>query len=292
MSFSTNVIVLCGPTASSKSKIAFELSKLYDSVIINADSMQIYKEFPILTGQPLKETTNKVSHKLYGFVKYDQEYSVFHWFNTVKSEIESTKKNIIIIGGTGLYITCLLNGMIDNNDNILKLTSLTDVIYNKNNLEYLTKFKQHNTNINDTYRILRDYRHHLAYRVNKMPQYDKIPEIINAKIFYIKKDRHFIRKKAEINFLNMIEQGAIGEVKNYLKSNNNPKNKIIGIKPIIDYLDNKITKDKMISLALNDTNKYIKRQYTWFNNQLPNHTIILNDLDDNIIINKINNYIL
>ena len=108
------IIIIAGPTASGKSPLAFDLAKKYNGIIINADSQQIYKELPILSSQPNKKDYKEVSHKLFNFLDFYKNFSVSQWFKLVKKEIkEAQKKNKlpIIVGGTGMYLNTLLNGL-------------------------------------------------------------------------------------------------------------------------------------------------------------------------------------
>ena len=101
-------------TASGKSSLAFDLAKKYKGVIINADSQQVYKELPILSSQPNEKDYNKISHKLFNFLDFYKHFSVNQWFKLVNKEIkDAKKKNIlpIIVGGTGMYLNTLLNGL-------------------------------------------------------------------------------------------------------------------------------------------------------------------------------------
>ena len=108
------IIIIAGPTASGKSSLALDLAKKYNGIIINADSQQIYKELPILSSQPDKRNYLKISHKLFNFLDFYKIFSVDHWFKLVKKEIKGAeKKNLlpIIVGGTGMYLNTLLNGL-------------------------------------------------------------------------------------------------------------------------------------------------------------------------------------
>ena len=108
------VIIIAGPTASGKSSLAIDLAKKYNGIIINADSQQIYKELPILSSQPNKMDYKIISHKLFSFLNFYQGFSVEQWFNLVKRELIKAKKKKslpIIVGGTGMYLNTLINGI-------------------------------------------------------------------------------------------------------------------------------------------------------------------------------------
>ncbi len=108
------IVLLAGPTASGKSKIAIKLSKVLDGEIVNADSMQVYKELKILTSRPSFSDLKKTKHHLYGFVSVKKNFSSGSWLNIVTKKIESIlkkKKVPILVGGTGLYFKALVDGL-------------------------------------------------------------------------------------------------------------------------------------------------------------------------------------
>ena len=111
---SKKIILLAGPTASGKSKLAISLAKKINGEIINADSMQIYKEFKILSSRPRLEDLNKVKHHLYGFISVKKHFSAGDWLKKTKIKISNcvrSKKIPIIVGGTGLYFNTIIKGI-------------------------------------------------------------------------------------------------------------------------------------------------------------------------------------
>ena len=115
MDLKSKIILISGPTASGKSKLAIEFAKKINGEIINADSMQIYKELKILTARPIKENINKIKHHLYGFQSCKNEFSTGEWLKLVKkkiNEIRNKNKIPILVGGTGLYFKALTDGLV------------------------------------------------------------------------------------------------------------------------------------------------------------------------------------
>ena len=109
------VILLAGPTASGKSKLAIQLAKHFNGEIINADSMQIYKEISILTSRPTLRDTKVIRHHLYGFNSVSKKFSTGYWLNMTLNKIEeqwSSKKTPVIVGGSGLYFKALTDGLV------------------------------------------------------------------------------------------------------------------------------------------------------------------------------------
>jgi len=113
---SQNLLFICGPTGIGKSSLALRLAKKINGVVINSDSMQIYSNLEILTARPSKRDCQIVKHELYGYVDGSERYNVAKWCNDILRIITINKKNntpSIIVGGTGMYINSLLNGLID-----------------------------------------------------------------------------------------------------------------------------------------------------------------------------------
>ena len=111
----SKIILIAGPTASGKSNFAVRLAKKIDGEIINADSMQIYKQLEILTVRPNKSTQKKIRHHLYGIININKNFSTGMWLKLAVSkikEIRKRKKIPIIVGGTGLYFQSLINGLV------------------------------------------------------------------------------------------------------------------------------------------------------------------------------------
>ena len=134
------VILIFGPTASGKSETALKIASKINSVIINADSLQVYKDLKILTSRPTTNDEEVIPHRLYGHIKGDLQYTVANWLNDVSIEIESVFfKNLvpIIVGGTGLYFKSLLNGLASIPDIKKEIKDSTDDLVNKFGLEYL-----------------------------------------------------------------------------------------------------------------------------------------------------------
>ena len=127
MDLKSKIILISGPTASGKSELAIKFAKKINGEIINADSMQVYKELKILTARPIKENTNKIKHHLYGFQSVKNEFSTGQWLKLVKKkikEIRNKNKIPILVGGTGLYFKALTDGLV-------KIPKIPNTIRNK-----------------------------------------------------------------------------------------------------------------------------------------------------------------
>lgn len=273
------VILIFGPTASGKSETALKIASKINSVIINADSLQVYKDLKILTSRPTTNDEELIPHRLYGHIKGDLQYTVANWLNDVSIEIESIFfKNLvpIIVGGTGLYFKSLLNGLASIPDIKKEIKDSTDDLVNKFGLEYLQRElvkKSPTSKIknNDPNRIIRAYniltqtgKTIEEWQSNTKPNIDNI----SYQKLLINPDRNLLYKNAEDRFDIMINNGGIEEVKelNLRKYDlNNSVMKAIGVREISDFIAGKTSLKECISLAKQKSRNYIKRQQTWIN---------------------------
>jgi tRNA dimethylallyltransferase len=251
------IILLAGPTASGKSKLAIKLAQHFNGEIINADSMQIYKEISILTSRPNLQDAKIIKHHLYGFNSVKKKFSTGHWLNMVVKKVEEQWKNKrvpIIVGGTGLYFKALTDGLVkipDIPDNIrTKVRTLHKKVGSKKFFVKLTKLDPLAKKFilpSDAQRSMR------AYEVKKFTNkslFEFIRETkssFNSSIFkkiFINIPRELLHKKIEKRVNKMFSEGVVEEVKKFYKMKVNEElssNKIIGIKEIRDYLQGKIT---------------------------------------------------
>jgi tRNA dimethylallyltransferase len=285
------VLILFGPTASGKSNLALKVSSNIDATIINADSLQIYKNLRILTSRPTVEDEKKVAHKLYGVMDGVDNCSVAYWLELVKKEIQKCwdrNKLPIVVGGTGMYLKALMEGIseIPSIPNSIKLE--TEEILKKNNLDYLYNeiFKvNQETRINkqDRQRIVRAFNvlKSTGKTIEEWQKTNKrIFEEVNFERYLPQREREDLYKISEKRFDEMLRQGAIQEVKKLLEHDFNSKNSImkaIGVREIQRYLRNEISKEKCIDLSKKNTRNYIKRQLTWIRG---------NNISSNIDIKK------
>tara|TARA_B100000579_G_scaffold230320_1_gene188706 strand:- start:123 stop:1046 length:924 start_codon:yes stop_codon:yes gene_type:complete len=273
------VILLAGPTASGKSKLAIKLAEHLKGEIINADSMQVYKEISILTSKPTSADTKKIKHHLYGFKSVKDKFSTGHWLDLVIKKIEqqwANRKTPIIVGGTGLYFKALTDGLVkipEIPDNLRKETrKLHKKIGQKSFFNKLLKLDPLAKNFvlpSDTHRSMR------VYEVKKFTNQSLFKLIKETKsnfeknIFkklFINIPREQLNKNIEKRVETMFKNGAIDEVEKFLKIRvykELSSNKIIGINEIKDYLRGKTTLTEAKELIVIKTRQYAKRQFTW-----------------------------
>lgn len=293
----SKIIVVAGPTASGKSGLALDLAEATNGVVINADSMQVYKDIPILAASPSSKDKLRAPHELYGI--YDASYkgNVVEWLNLCKDKITSAHNNNqtpIVVGGTGLYIESLTKGVTPIPETNIEIRNKVDEMLKTDGLErlyeYLKEFDIDTYNRlspNDTTRIRRAVEVYLDTSKN-LTKWHKEPlkKIYDEKDFvlvYIKPPRQALDTRSRIRFDIMIKEGALDEVKQLLTKNLSdelPSMRALGVQELKLYLQNKCQLNEAIELAKLHTRQYAKRQTTWFNNRyLPD--FCLNSCYDN-----------
>ena len=292
------VILLAGPTASGKSKLAIKLAQHFNGEIINADSMQIYKEISILTSKPNPQDTKIVRHHLYGFNSVKKKFSTGHWLDVVVKKIEEQWENEripIVVGGTGLYFKALTDGLVKIPEIPQKVRTSIRKLHKQIGqkkfyiqLIKLDPLAKKFALASDTQRSMR------AYEVKKFTNKSlfeftkETKSNFNNSAFkkiFINIPRETLHKKIEKRVEKMFNDGAIDEVKKFYKIKVNKElssNKIIGIKEIKDYLRGKITLIKAKELIKQKTRQYAKRQFTWARGHMKSWEMIysknINDL--------------
>jgi tRNA dimethylallyltransferase len=276
---SKKIILIAGPTASGKSKIAIEIAKKIKGEVINADSMQVYKEFSVLSSRPSKLDLKKVKHHLYGFQLSKNHFSTGVWLKLVKKKINQCLKNKkipILVGGTGLYFEAITKGIskISNIDSKKReiIRELQKKLGQKKFYEKLLKLDPLVKNKIEPFDTQRSIR---AYEVKKFTkksifEWYKLTksDFKRFKIFKIFID--IPREKSLKNISKRVEQmfknNCIKEVKHFLRLNIEPSlsaNKIIGVKEIGDHLSGVLNLPKAKELINIKTRQYAKRQVTW-----------------------------
>ena len=279
MDFKSKIILIYGPTASGKSKFAIKLAKKISGEIINADSMQVYKELKVLTARPFKKDYQNIKHHLYGFQNAKKNFSTGDWLKLVNQKIlqcRKIKKTPILVGGTGLYFKALTDGLV----NIPKIpVNFRDKVRNLHKsigqkkffqkLLHLDPLVKDRINSLDVQRSIRAYeiksftkKSMFSWFKNTKSDYDH-NDFFKISIDFPRKDLiERINKRSE----NMIKLGVILEVKKFIKlrvPKNKSLSKAIGISEIKQYLQKKIQTEQLIEKISIKTRQYAKRQSTW-----------------------------
>ncbi len=288
------VIVICGPTASGKTALSIKLAKKINGEIISCDSMQIYKEMNIGTAKPTKEEMQNIKHYLIDFVSPEERYSVADYKKDAKKaikEVTTQKKVPIIVGGTGLYIDSLIYEIeYPNIEFDEKYREELEKKAEKDGLEKLyneamkiDKLATEKISPNDKKRILRILEIYHATGKTKTQQEiesrKKVPEY-DYYVYTLNWDREILYERINKRVDLMLEEGLIEEVKNILKKHKKFPTAMqgLGYKEVVEYLDEKTSKEEMIEKIKMETRRYAKRQMTWFRKN--KQTIILEGQDN------------
>ena len=279
MDHKSKIILIAGPTASGKSYFALELSKKLKGEIVNADSMQVYKQLKILTARPNKKDQKKVKHHLYGIIDVKKSFSTGKWLKlTTKkiNEIRKRKKIPILVGGTGLYFQSLVNGLVKIPNIPINFRNKIRLLQKKiGQKKFYTKLLKIDPKIknkfdpNDVQRSIRAFEIKTYTKVSMYDWISKTNPIFNEKLFiklYIEFDRQKLTERIKKRVNKMIQNGAIQEVAKFSKlkiKKDKSINKVIGIEEFNNYLNKKITLEQAKELISIKTRQYAKRQSTW-----------------------------
>lgn len=286
-------LIISGATACGKSALALKLSDYFDVTIINADSLQIYRGLPILSAQPSESEQKAVKHFLYSELEPEESCSVGLWLKLVKQSLDESfaaKKLPIIVGGSGMYISKLFDGISEiaptAEDIKIKVRQHYEKIGAENFKQELIKLGEDKNRVAtlDKQRLIRLYEvleqtgKSLFYWQKQSNQFICDPKIfthINLDI-----DREALYQNCNQRFAWMLENGAIEEVKNLIAKKDNKSlledrqiSKTLGFSEICDLIDGKISTAMAIEIATQKTRNYAKRQLTWFRNKITNKRV-------------------
>ncbi len=278
MDLKSKIILIYGPTASGKSEFAIKLAKKIKGEIINADSMQVYKDLKILTARPF-EKDKKIKHHLYGFQNGKKSFSTGDWLKlSIKkiNEVRNRKKIPILVGGTGLYFKALVDGLvkIPNIPPVFrnKVRKLHKVLGQKKFYEKLSKIDPliiDNIKSTDVQRSIRAYEVKMFTKKSMFKWYENTKSHFKKSDFYkiiIDFPRPKLIEKINDRSHEMLKMGAISEVKRFLKlkiSKDKSISKAIGVYEIREYLKKAAIKENIAEKISIKTRQYAKRQVTW-----------------------------
>ena len=300
-----SIFFITGPTGIGKSDLAIRLSKKINGEIINADSMQIYKELKVITARPTNIDIKLIKHHLYGYVSGSERYNVEKWCNDAKNIIESLFKNNvtpIFVGGTGLYIDTLINGITSIPSVPESLKKESNNLFDKIGLDnFFDLIKEidinavNNISKNDTQRLKRIWEVYKftgkKFSLWKDNKNKKFLDNIEYKIILFLPDRTKNYNRVNKRVESMIENGAVHEIENLLKYNYSSKLPIMrahGVPEISSYLQKKVTLKECINNIQLVTRHYVKRQNTWWKSSNLQFYKKFNEFPDEIDINSNN----
>ena len=275
----SKIILISGPTASGKSNFAVKIAKKINGEIINADSMQVYKQLKILTARPNIREQKKIVHHMYGTVGLDKKFSTGQWLKAaIKKikEIKKRKKIPILVGGTGLYFQSLINGLVKIPKIPLKFRNKIRLMQKKvgqkkfyKKLLKIDSMAKDKFDQNDTQRTVRAFEIKSFTKISMYEWLNKtIPEFREEEFLklYISFKREDLIKRISLRSAKMMQEGAIKEVKKFIKSKIKKDlsvNRVIGIDELTQHLEGKINLDQVQELITIKTRQYAKRQATW-----------------------------
>ena len=280
------ILVVVGPTGVGKTKLSVELAKKYNAIVVNGDSMQVYKGLDIGTAKVTEEEKCGIDHFLFDVVSVEDMYTVFDYQRDLRKVLELYKdRNIVIVGGTGLYIKAGLYNYEFSEEE--ENANTYDEYSNEELLEMVKRLDSETLiHVNNRKRLIR--------RLNKKIEgNDKNTLLYDAKFIGLTTDRDTLYERINKRVDVMVENGLLDEVKSFYNQNIRSKAIMTGIgyKELYEYFDGNISLDEALELIKQRSRKYAKRQYTWFNNQMDVKWFDVDFNDFNNTINDVINYI-
>ena len=284
------IICICGPTAVGKTKLSIELAKKYNAEIINFDSVQIYKDMDIVSAKVTESEKEGITHHLLDIKNYDEDYSVYDYQVNSRKIIDSLlkkNKNIIMVGGTGLYLKASL---FDYRFNKEEKTNKYDDLSNEELYERILKLdSESDVDKNNKRRLIREL-------INLENEVDNNlgDNLLYDNVYFIglETDRENLYNRINNRVDSMINNGLIEEAKYfYEKGRSKAIMTPIGYKELFDYFDNKISKEEAIDLIKKNSRHYAKRQFTFFKNKFDINWFNTNYDNFDITVNEVIDYI-
>lgn len=271
-------VLIAGPTASGKSALALALAHAKESVIINADALQVYREWSVLTARPDAAETARAPHRLYGHVGLLQDYSVGAWLKEVAREVKTAQaQNLrpIIIGGTGLYFRALTEGLADippipeairQEATATEVETLSGQLAQEDPVSWSRIDQLNPVRIRRAWEVLRTTGRGIADWQDNTPA--PLLPIAACEALLLTCDKDWLNARIDQRFDQMVEMGALDECRAVLDQNlwdpDHPSCQAIGAKELIGHLEGAISLDAAITASKIQTHRYAKRQRTWF----------------------------
>ena len=284
MDIESKIILISGPTSSGKSSFAIKIAKKFGGEIINADSMQVYKELEILTARPKKKDQEYIKHHLYGFKSVTNKFSTGAWLKlAIKKIKEIQKKNKIpiLVGGTGLYFKSITEGLVKMPNIPIKFRNKIRLLQRKigqkkfyQKLVKIDPLVNNQFDPNDVQRTIRAFEIKKFTKKSITKWFKKTKILLNPNNFikiYIDYPREALVLRIKKRVDEMFKEGAILEVKRFNKlkvKNENSSRKIIGVEEIGKYLNGELNLNETKERIYIKTRQYAKRQSTWARGQM------------------------
>lgn len=266
----SKIILIVGPTGTGKTTLSIKLAKKYDAVILNADSTQVYTEPLIATAKIKEHEKENIEHYLFDVVSLNDDYTLYDYQKDGRRLLDrfiSENKNVIIVGGSGLYVKALLyNYVLEDKKEI----NIDFSEYSNEELKnkVLALDPESDIHVNNRQRLESFLKHY--YETGKVIK--KTDEINNKLYNFIsiglKSDRETLYKMLDKRVDSMFNEGLLDEAEGLYKMNLKNYTNIIGYKELNEYFNGNISLDEAKELIKRNTRRYAKRQFTWFNNQM------------------------
>ncbi|WP_424939976.1 tRNA (adenosine(37)-N6)-dimethylallyltransferase MiaA [Aliiroseovarius sp. S253] len=276
-------VLIAGATASGKSALALAIAEASGGVIVNADALQVFENWRVVTARPSAQDEARAPHRLYGHIPGDQEYSVGHWLREVAPILQGPKRPIIV-GGTGLNLTALTEGLADIPLTPPGIRKDGEARFAEGGLPALLADLDPDTlariDIRNPARVARAWEvQHTTGRGLASWQDDTPPPLLPlpaARAFHLEAERDWLRDRIERRFDIMLQEGALEEAQRNLVTwdPKAPSAKAIGAPELIAHLKGEITLDEARASAIIASQQYAKRQRTWFRKRMRNWEVI------------------
>ncbi len=279
-------VLIAGPTASGKSALALAIAEKWDGIVINADALQVYDCWQVLTARPDPGELARAPHALYGHVGRQRAYSVGAWLRDVARVLaDNGQKLPIVVGGTGLYISAIVNGLSDIPEIPVEVRETAEHLRNKHGFQHLLKAlaandpataaridTQNPVRVQRAWEVWRATGHGLAHWQEVRP----VPLLARAdcNAFLIDAPKEWLNPRIARRFREMLENGALAECEAARENWNPalPSSRAIGARELMAYLDG----DRDLATAISDaeiaTRQYAKRQRSWFRARMTDWT--------------------
>lgn len=279
--------IICGPTASGKSAVALQLAKKYSAAIINADAFQVYSGIEVITASPTCENKKDIPHFLYNYVNYKSNFSLFEYISAFKKTIETIESkfdHIFIVGGTGMYIKAIMEGI-----NLPPKTSDTSLTFAKTYIaeKGIENFYSFVTEIdpvsrgkikkNDTQRLIRAYAVFIQTGKSIFNYHDDKKYFLlqkTPKVIFLYPERNFLYEICNLRIKDIMMDKGLVELRNINTKNDYQSFNAIGIKEFLQYLNKNLSFEEALAISQQRTRNYAKRQITWFKNQIKTKQIL------------------